>query len=110
MTSFRTLHDGTPIPDHLHIAHQEAAALVYEASRVSVALRDLSSALSDEDDPLPEAYRGGVCEAVALIGDYLEHYATQKREFLEYLAREHHSKRKPAARGAKAAKAEEVTP
>lgn len=108
--SARKLHDGTPIPEHLMIAHQEADALVYEASRVGAALRDLAGAMSDPDDPLPDTYRPGMCVAVELIGDYLEGYAAAKQDFMERLAREDCARRMGVdAKRGKSACAEEVS-
>ncbi|MBZ9540497.1 hypothetical protein KGQ90_16380 [Modicisalibacter tunisiensis] len=104
----RTLHDGTPIPEHLTIAHQEAGAMVYEASRIAVALRDLGNVLADEDDPLPDRHKAGLCEAVGLIGDYLEAWAVSRQEFLEHLAREDHARRQPAAKRERAPKGQGV--
>lgn len=105
----RTLTDGTPIPPRLEVAHAEAGALVYEASRVGVALRDLSAALSDADEPTPARYRAGLCEAVGLIGDYVEGWALSRRTMLEGMAREEHAAPEPSTQ-APHRTAEEVTP
>lgn len=90
-----TLTDGTPIPEDLAAAHRELTDLCYQSSRVSVVLRDLSGALSDEDEPLPACYRAGLLEAVAMVGDYLEYYASDRARFLEHLVRSEHARKAP---------------
>lgn len=79
--------DGTPISADMSAALVELSRIEHEVSRARAALRDLGGALADPDDPLSECYRAGLCEAVTLIGDHLEHYTRERIAALEDGAR-----------------------
>lgn len=80
-----TAQQTTPVDD-LRFAREQAAGFVYQTSRAAAALRSLGDVLSDEDNPIDPKNVSGLCEAMIMVGDYIEAYAVDRQGMLEIFA------------------------
>lgn len=72
----------------LTIAKQLTGEFVYEASRLSVALRALSEAHACESEEINQGVRDGLMEAACLLGEHMENFATDRHASLERIEAE----------------------
>lgn len=87
-----TIRAATTAPaTDLDIAQQELAAIRFQASRVAVSLRSIGRTISDEDNPIDPKNIGGLCEAMELIGECLEHFVADRQILLDHIEQERQS-------------------
>ncbi|MCE8002162.1 hypothetical protein [Billgrantia ethanolica] len=84
-----TIRAATTAPaTDLDIAQQEVSHFVYEISRATCALRSLGEVMSDPDHPIDPGNIGGLCLAVTMVGEYLEHFAGDRQQLLDRIEQE----------------------
>lgn len=77
-----------PVAADLVKAQYEVNQFVYEASRVSCALRSLGDVMGDEENRVDPAVMAGLAEAVSLVGEHLERYANDRAGLLDQIVAE----------------------